>query len=191
MDAQLAVAMKEFPDAARPRLERTRAAVERLKRVITALLTLFRSNAALDLQEIDLVDLLSHIPVAGLTIHIDQDQGHSLTGDPNLLAAALANLLDNALRHGAHSCWITARSDPLEQRLTLRDDGPGVDAQKRRELQLGLDQAFDAGFVGLGLKLAALVAKAHNGRLVIDDPTPGTGGFSITMVIAPQRPALR
>ncbi len=189
MDAQLAMAMKEASANGRPRLERTREAVERLKRVITALLALFRSNAALEVQAIDLTDLLSHIPVAGLTIHIDQDR--TLTCDPNLMAAALANLLDNALRHGAHSCWITLRSDPMEHRLTLRDDGPGVDLHKRRELQLGLDQAFDAGFVGLGLKLAALVAKAHNGRLVIDDPAPGTGGFSVTMVLASHRPAPR
>jgi signal transduction histidine kinase len=189
MDAQLAMAMKEVSGNARPRLERTREAVERLKRVITALLALFRSNAALQLQEIDLAELVAHLPVEGLTIHIGEDR--AFTGDPNLMAAALANLLDNALRHGAHACWITVQPDPMGHRLTLRDDGPGVDVQRRRELQLGLDQAFDAGFVGLGLKLAALVAKAHNGRLVIDDPAPGTGGFSITMVLAPQRPAPR
>ena len=189
MDAQLAIAMKEANDSVRPRLERTRQAVDRLKRVINALLALFRSNAALDLQSIDLAELLSHMSVPGLAIDIDQDR--ALAGDPDLMAAALANLLDNAVRHGGHSCCVTLRTDRDGQHLTLHDDGPGVSPQRRQELQRGLDQAFDAGFVGLGLKLAALVAKAHKGRLVIDDTAPGTGGFSITMVLPPHRPSAR
>ena len=189
MDAQLAVAMQESSGATRPRLERAREAVVRLKRVITSLLALFRSNAALDPQDIDLSELMSHLPLDGLEIHISQDR--PLRADPNLVAAALVNLIDNAVRYGAHACWLTLRADGECQTLTVRDDGPGVDPQRRAVLQQGVDQAPDADFVGLGLKLAALVARAHQGRLVIDEPGEEAGGFSVTMVFGPQEPAAR
>jgi len=189
MDAQLAVTMQESSGATRPRLERAREAVVRLKRVITSLLALFRSNAALDPQDIDLSELMSHLPLDGLEIHISQDR--PLRADPNLVAAALVNLIDNAVRYGAHACWLTLRADGECQTLTVRDDGPGVDPQRRAVLQQGVDQAPDADFVGLGLKLAALVARAHQGRLVIDEPGEEAGGFSVTMVFGPQEPAAR
>ena len=189
MDAQLAIAMKEVGGLARPRLERTREAVARLKRVVTALLALFRSNAALDLHRIDLQELLAHLPVEPLEVTIAQDR--ALVADPNLMAAALANLLDNALRHGARRCWIILRTEGLRQSVTLRDDGPGMEQMRREQMQAHLDQRSDAGFFGLGLRLAALVARAHHGRLVLDDPAPGSAGFSITMELAPEQQVAR
>ena len=72
MDAQLAVAMKEASDAARPRLERTREAVQRLKRVITSLLAFFRSGAELKLEAVQIADLVPRLPVKALTVHVEQ-----------------------------------------------------------------------------------------------------------------------
>ena len=188
MDAQLAIAMKEVNAAARPRIERTREAVARLKRVITALLALFRSNADLDLQLIDVAQLLAHLAVDQLEVRVAQDQ--PLRADPNLVAAALANLLDNALRYGARTCWITVQTREATQMLTVRDDGPGVDAQRRAQLQDGADRASGDGFVGLGIKLAALVARAHGGRLKIDDIEESRGGFSVTLILMPTLPSV-
>jgi len=183
MDAQLAIAMKEVGVAARPRIERTREAVARLKRVITALLALFRSQADPDLQPIDVAQLLTHLPIEHLDVQVVQDQ--PLRADPNLVAAALANLLDNALRYGARTCWVTVQTREATQMLTVRDDGPGVDAQRRAQLQAGADRATGDGLIGLGIKLAASVARAHGGRLVIDDSGAAPGGFSVTLVLTP------
>ncbi len=183
MDAQLAIAMKEVNATARPRIERTREAVARLKRVITALLALFRSDADLDLQPIDVAQLLAHIAIDRLELLVEQDQ--PLRADPNLMAAALANLLDNALRYGARTCWITVQTREETQMLTVRDDGPGVDAQRQAQLQDGADQASGDAFIGLGIKLAALVARAHGGRLKIDDVEANRSGFSVTLILMP------
>lgn len=185
MDAQLAVALKEASDAARPRLQRTRDAVVRLKRVVTSLLALFRTGADLDVQAVNLPELVSRLPVEGLLIHASQTG--DLRADPNLLAAALVNLLDNALRYGAHACWVSSRVDGTTQFVTLHDDGPGLSPQRCAELQHSADQPVDAAFAGLGLKLAALVARAHNGRLLIGQDAqnhllPPTG-FTITLVL--------
>ncbi len=187
MDAQLAVAMKEVPDAVRPRLERAREAVMRLKRVITSLLALFRSNAELDLQEVHLEDLVNRLPVDGLEVHVHQDG--PLRADPNLLAAALANVMDNALRYGASHCWVTSASTDGRQWVTVRDDGPGADADRLATIRASLNGNDDSDRVGLGLKLASLVAKAHNGWLEIADPAPGAHGFSVSLVLWPDTPA--
>jgi len=77
---------------------------------------------------------------------------------PVLIMTALANLLDNAWRHGAQTCWITVQTQGAQQSLSLRDDGQGVDAQRLATPQAAVDQTADdptAG-LGLGLKLAAL-----------------------------------
>lgn len=185
MDAQLAVALKEASDATRPHLQRTRDAVVRLKRVVTSLLALFRTGADLDLQPVNLPELVSRLPVQGLHIHASQTG--DLRADPNLLAAALVNLLDNALRYGARTCWVSSRVDGSTQFVTLRDDGPGIAPERCAELQHSADQPVDAAFAGLGLKLAALVARAHHGRLVIgpdaQNPSALPSGFTISLVL--------
>lgn len=181
MEAQLAVALQEASAAARPRLERTRQAVQRLNRVITSLLALFRSGEELDKKDIDLDALMALLPVASLNVQVQP--GSRIHGDINLLAAALANLLDNSVRYGASRCVVSVRNDHARQILTVADDGPGVTPQRRAELQAGLDRVEENDSFGIGLKLAALVARAHDGRLIIDEPKAGTTGFSVSMVL--------
>jgi len=181
MEAQLAVAMKEASDSARPRLERTREAVHRLKRVVTSLLALFRSAEELNLEDIDVEELMLLLPVESLAVHVDP--GCRVRGDANLLAAALANLLDNSSRHGARECWVSCRTEGDRQTLTLTDDGPGVTEAQRAALQLGLDHATDLDAGGLGLKLAALIARAHRGKLVIEPAPAGRTGLSVSIVL--------
>lgn len=176
VDAQLAMALREVGSTAQPRIARSREALARLKRVITALLTLFRSQADLDLQPIDLPRLVAHLPVEGLQVHVLQDQ--PLRADANLLAAVLSNLLDNAARYGAHNCWVRAAHEGGGQFLSVRDDGPGVEPQQRAGLQALVDREAGEGFAGLGLQLAAVVARAHGGRLVLDAVE---SGFALTL----------
>ena len=105
-----------------------------------------------------------------------------MRADPDLLAAALGNLLDNAQRHGAGRVWI----EPVPGGgLRLRDDGPGIDPARRERLQSALDrQAYEDG-PGLGLMLADRVARAHRGRL---DLPPSDRGFVVEISL-PDRAA--
>lgn len=181
MDAQLAMALREVDPVARPRIERSREAVARLKRVITALLALFRSHADLEIQPIDVAQLLSHLPVEHLHVRVVQDQ--PLLADANLVAAALANLLDNAVRYGARNCQISVATGDASQVLTVKDDGPGIEAPRRAALQAAADQVQGEDLAGLGLKLAALVARAHGGRLLIDAGAADGSGLAVSLVL--------
>lgn len=170
MDAQLAVALRECAPAQQPRLQRVRDAASRFARVVNALLTLFRSGAELHRQWIDVAALVARMPVAGLEIESPPvGTTPSLHVDPDLLAAALANLFDNAVRHGARRVQVRVEQD----RLLLNDDGPGIAADRLAQLQTALDREDYAGFTGLGLILSDLVARAHGGRLRLGHGAPG------------------
>lgn len=174
MDAQLAVALREAGPEAQPRLLRTREAAARLRRVVTALLTLFRSGVDLQWQPVDVAALLARLPVEGLELKLPA--GATVEADPDLLAAALINLLDNSLRHGAG--WVSVELQG--QRIRLRDDSRGVDAARLAELQEALAQQDYEGRMGLGLTLADMVARAHGGGLRL---LAGAGGFCVELCL--------
>ncbi|MCB1995521.1 MAG: HAMP domain-containing histidine kinase [Burkholderiaceae bacterium] len=171
IDAQLAVALREAPETLQPRLQRVRAAAGRLQRVVAALLTLFRSGVELQRAPLRLDALLARLPVDGLVITVAPDA--EVLADADLLAAALMNLLDNAVRHGAHEVQVRLAAPGI---VEVADDGPGVDAERRAVLRQALEsgEAGDRGASsGLGLVLAHLVARAHGGRLELPDSEHG------------------
>jgi signal transduction histidine kinase len=95
-----------------------------------------------------------------------------------LLGRALANLIDNALRHGATGgvIDITVIAAPGGARLSVGDHGPGIDAADRATAlrRFGrLDAARSASGAGLGLSLAASIARLHGGTLTLSDNQPG------------------
>jgi len=188
IDAQLAMALRECPEALQPRLVRVRGAAQRLQQVVVALLALFRSGAEPQRRRLKLDALVQRLPVAGLAVHCTgQPEVHA---DPDLLAAALANLLDNAARHGATEVVIQAETGDGLQRLQVHDNGPGL----APELHPALVQELDSGRyqrpLGLGLMLADLVARAHGGRVRLPAPpalpagAPRTGGCTVVLTLA-------
>jgi len=191
MDVQLAVALRECPPEATgtlQRLRRTREATSRLSRVVSALLTLFRAGVDLERRPVDAAELLASLPAPGLQLDFapafDLDPADAarpplLQADADLLAAALANLLDNAVRHGAQQ----VRLEPIEGGLRLIDDGPGIDPVRREALQQALDAQAYEGRTGLGLMLADLVARAHGGRLRLG-PSPHGSGLAVTLTLS-------
>ena len=169
IDAQLAVLLKEAPQPLRERLQRVRGGAARLQAVVAALLGLFRASTDLQRQPVDLPCLVARLPVAGLSVRC-LPPAAPLVADEDLLAAALSNLLDNAVRHGARQLTLEL---PSANCLRLADDGPGLAPDRLAALQAALDaQAYD-GSTGLGLLLADRVARAHGGRLALSAGEPG------------------
>ncbi|MCW5636783.1 MAG: HAMP domain-containing histidine kinase, partial [Rubrivivax sp.] len=187
LDAQLAVAQREAPPALQPRLARLRAAVRRLAHVVTALLALFRSGGELKRVPVDVEALVARVPFEGLAMEFlprADEPPVRPAADADLLAAALINLLDNAVRHGARRVCVQVHP----AHITLRDDGPGVSDERRGHLQQALaseaagGMAPEQALAGLGLALADRVARAHGGRLEL---LPAAAGFSVRLWLVP------
>lgn len=105
------------------------------------------------------------------------EQGLLVKGDPNLLAQALANLIDNAIKYTAEGAItvVLTRQKGLPA-IIVCDTGPGVpDEYKDKVLErlFRLEQSRTSPGSGLGLALVAAVAKSHGLDLKLEDNTPG------------------
>ena len=180
MDAQLAVALKEAPPSLQPRLTQTREAAARLRRVVTALIALFRTGGEVAWQATSVSALLQRLPVQGVSV--EPTGADTVPCDPDLMSAALSNLLDNAARHGARRIQVEAAIADGQVVLTLRDDGDGIAVDRRQRLQDALDAQGPQEGLGLGLTLADMVARAHGGRLHVGSPSADAPSFNGAVV---------
>lgn len=196
LDAQLAMAQREAPAALQPRLARLRSATGRLSNVVSALLALFRSSGEPERVPVDLPALLARLPLDGLALQVLNPTVHP-AADEDLLVAALINLLDNSVRHGAHGFQVQVQVHVHAAHITLTDDGPGVSAKRLAQLRQALlrgdagPAAPDTPGAGLGLALADRVARAHGGVLeLLEAGTGGAagGGFGVRLWLQPPLP---
>ena len=107
-----------------------------------------------------------------------------LSGDRRLLNQAIANLLDNALRHTPPGTTITFSVRPVDQqvRVEISDDGPGVtdmDASRLFQRFARSEQSRSSEGHGLGLALVSAVAGAHGGSALVDS----FDGFHVTLLL--------
>jgi signal transduction histidine kinase len=164
------------PDALRRSLEVVREAGERSERLIDALLALARADEGDHRRtEVDLSELIRKL-VDGAELD-DFDVGLDLRpapvpGDAELLRTMAANLIDNAVRHNSPGGWISLRTESAngEARLEISNSGETIPAEQAAALTEPFRRAAAARTgegLGLGLSIAATVARAHGGRLSI------------------------
>jgi signal transduction histidine kinase len=107
----------------------------------------------------------------------------SVEGDADLIGQALANLLENALRHtpaGSHIELTVERVDGCP-RVRVTDDGPGIPEEKRQDALrhfYRLEASRTTPGSGLGLAIVAAVAGRHRAELELVDAAPG---LTVTM----------
>jgi len=93
------------------------------------------------------------------------------------LRRVLANLTDNALKHGAKVAVSLNRDEHLVE-ITVEDDGPGIPETQREEAfrpfhRLDEGRNLQSGGSGLGLAIARDIARAHGGDIVLDKSAMG------------------
>jgi signal transduction histidine kinase len=168
-------------------LEQVTAEVDRMRSTLDALLRIaLAETGTVAREQVDLSELVGSVvelyaPVSeerGIVLESSVAPGAHVQGNRQLLAQALANLLDNAIKFtpdGGHIRVALDGSGSAPQ-VIVEDNGPGIPADKR-EIVLGrrvrLDEARNFPGSGLGLSLVAAVTKLHGARLVLDDAGPG------------------
>lgn len=90
---------------------------------------------------------------------------------PDMLRRAVENLIGNAVKYG-HRARVEALLGPRSLLIAVEDDGPGIAPERRDEalrpftrLDPARGQSGGKGGAGLGLSIAADVARGHGGRL--------------------------
>ena len=117
------------------------------------------------------------IESSGRTLAVDA-QPAVVRGDAQLIAQAVANLLDNALRHPPPGTPIamSVRSAGRSVELAVVDRGAGVPAECR-EMVLRrfkrLEASRSSAGSGLGLAIVAAIARRHGAQLILGDAHPG------------------
>jgi signal transduction histidine kinase len=120
----------------------------------------------------------------GLALKVDAATPAPARGNRELVSQALANLVDNAIKYAAlrdgngAPAEITVSAAQAGDRvlLTVADRGPGIpQAERTRVLDrfVRLEQSRSQPGSGLGLSLAAAVARLHGGELTLADNDPG------------------
>lgn len=177
------------PDQRDAEIARARTEVGGLLSMLAQLMDISRAEAGIgadqfapvDLSEMasDLVSLYEAVAEdKGIEIRADVASGITVNGHAQILAGAITNLVENALRHGEGSkeIVISVQSDGRTKRLSITDHGPGIPAEQREKVVqrfYQVDGSRQKGGAGLGLALVAAVARLHGGELVLSDNAPG------------------
>jgi hypothetical protein len=182
--------MRPPPDVTFSEIDGAVADVDRVIRIFDALLRLAQIDAGLrrsgfvtlDLAELAATAVEFYAPAAELrnirlTLHAQAPL--QVSGDPVLIAQALSNLIDNALKfapeNGLIEVTIRRRSDGLAE-IAVTDNGPGIlDSEKAKVVERFYrgDASRGTPGVGLGLSLAQAVAKLHGSALELSNRDPG------------------
>jgi signal transduction histidine kinase len=182
LQATIETLLREQPP--RPRRDQLEAEVargtQRLGRLVDDLLNLARleANEPLRTDPVDLVALSESLVAetrsrTSARIAFANDGPAIVIGDPDALARALRNLLDNAVRAGGDggSIRVELQQDAMKVRATVSDDGPGVPPEAREQIFQGfvrLNGSHAAG-TGLGLAITRAIAHQHHGSVRCDD----------------------
>jgi hypothetical protein len=153
-----------------------------------------------DLSEIihDIADLYE--PAAedrGIMLRFVAPSRITVRANRSLLARAVANLVENALKYTPKGGAVTVSTgiDPVSDRPTfsVRDTGPGIpEADRERVLDrfVRLERARNTPGSGLGLSLVAAVARMHDATIELKDARPGLLATLIFPLVEDGAPAM-
>jgi signal transduction histidine kinase len=114
----------------------------------------------------------------GTRLTIVGDREVLVTGDRDLIFDAIANLVDNAIKHGRAGGRVVVTSENVDGRpaISIVDDGPGIPVDQREHVFRRFFRLEHSRYTpgnGLGLSLVAAVARLHDARIEMLDNSPG------------------
>jgi signal transduction histidine kinase len=180
----------------RAALEATIAESDELIRTFNALLMIARAESGQardNMTEFDAAEIARDVgelyePLAdekGIALTVDAPAAAPVRGNRELVSQALANLVDNAIKYAGPNgklngapaeIVVKAGNDGERISLSVADRGPGIaEADRGRVVErfVRLEQSRSEPGSGLGLSLAAAVARLHGGELKLEDNHPG------------------
>ncbi|MFY9578782.1 MAG: ATP-binding protein [Gaiellaceae bacterium] len=198
-ELELALRHADSPEELREAVRRSSREVDRLAQLAEDLLLIARSDRGklpLNLETLDAVEILDTVAnrfqwraeEADRPLAREAEPGTRIRADRLRLEQALANLVDNALRHGDGRIHLGLTTANGTVELHVRDEGPGFPPEF-------LEHAFErftrprrghkGSGSGLGLSIVRAVAEAHGGRARAANAHGG--GADVWLVLPLQR----
>lgn len=185
---------------ARRSIETALEEVGRVEALVANLLLLARADeggASLRQGRTDLAALAREVgeffgplaQAADVRLSVEAPVAAPVAGDPALLRRAIANLVDNAIRHGGAGAEvrIAVRVGRDAVAVEVADTGRGIDAalggrvfERFFRVPHGAHRQADGS--GLGLAIVRAIARGHGGEATY---TPGRGGGSVFRIEIP------
>ena len=163
-----------------------RVEVQRMTSLVESLLVLARLDAdtarTADLADVEFDDVLAELrnrpSREGVLVCFDGADGVMVRAEPDGVRRALANLLDNAVRHARSQVQVCVEPGERDVVVAVEDDGAGiaeVDRERVFERFTRLDDARDrdAGGSGLGLAIVRELARRGGGDVRLGDAPSG------------------
>ena len=185
--------------AAAKRLDSALEEADRLAGLIEDILVIARTDASesMDRSVIDLGEMVTQVVkrFQVLAGQRDVDFGGAgqatVRGDPRGVDRAVANLVDNAVRHTPPGGRVRVTCQQIDSgaRIVVADSGPGVEPALLGRLFERFSRTDDArtgGGAGLGLAIVAAVATSHDGSVVARNRQEG--GLEVTLELGGRRP---
>lgn len=180
-------------EAHRQTIDEATAQVDEVLAMFRALLRIGSLEAGIGndrFKRVDLSDVLERVAMAyqpaiedqAKTLKLSIEPNLTVVGDEDLLAQMFNNLIENALVHTPAHTLITigVRREPEAIVVVVGDNGPGIPAPDRGNVLqrfYRLERSRGLPGSGLGLSLAAAVARIHHADLSIGDNGPGAAVY--------------
>jgi len=162
----------------------------RALQTFNALVDLARAEAGLSRDSMEKLDLASiATDVAELFEPLADERGQRLEraidsvkvfGHSQIVKQALGNLLENAIKFSPPGSTLRLTVKPSGERagaeLIVEDSGPGIPEHAREQAVrpfVRLESSARQPGAGLGLAIAAAVARLHQGKLILENANPG------------------
>ncbi|HYT09927.1 MAG TPA: ATP-binding protein [Mycobacteriales bacterium] len=178
-------------------LEAVNSDADRVTRLLSDLLDASRIDAGRLLLRPQVVDVPSAVRqvLAGRVASGDRADRFDLTVtgplpetwlDPDRVAQVFANLVENAIRHGAGTVAVEIAAAKTHGGadavlVTVTDEGDGIDDEIRSRIFSRFWRGGHAGGSGLGLYIVKGIVEAHHGSVEVDEAPSGGARFRVLL----------
>jgi signal transduction histidine kinase len=199
---EVALLNRRSPEEYEQILQQAAAEAQRLGVLVADLLTLARAQRDVEALSLELLDLrdVAREAVAGIgplaerkrqTLEVQFDGSLLVQGDAVKLRQLMSNLLDNAVTYTSPEgrVQVSGRRERGQVWLEVRDSGPGIAPEHLPRIfepfyRVDSARSGDTTHSGLGLAMAAWIARAHRGHLTVESHLGAGAAFTLTLPAA-------
>lgn len=173
-------------EADEERLETVNSEVQRLSRLVDAILKLSRlenRSTPMKKEVVDVGKLIASIVAtheafvadSGLTLRYEMEQGVRVLGDADMIRQATANLVSNAVRYTPEGGTITVRvkRGDIMGSIVVQDTGIGLSPDEAKMVfsrfwRADAGRTRESGGLGIGLSVVKEIVERHNGWVQVE-----------------------